>query len=103
MPMRDRTFSDADVVRIFCNHLTKEERTNVVVFFILFSGALVLKNSVLNLLAAIPQVRGIRYLIRILLAAMRVFWRTDDAVLSNVFSGKMLKAVSDCLAEEIKR
>ena len=103
MPSRDRTFSDADVVRIFCNHLTKEERANVVVFFVLFSGALVLKSSILNLLSLIPQVRGIRFVIRVLLAAWRIFYRAEPNVLSNVFSGKMLEAVSNCLSEEIKR
>ena len=103
MPLRDRTFSDADIVRIFCNHLTKDERINVVVFFIVFSGALVLKSSILGLLAAIPQVRGIRFLIRVLLAAWRIFSRSEPDVMSNMFSGKMLQAVSDCLSKEIKR
>ncbi len=103
MPLRDKTFSDADLVRLFCNHLTKEERTNVVVFFILYSGALVLKSSILDLLAAVPQIRGIRTLINLLLAAVRIFTRTDHTVLSNVFSGKMLAAVIACLTKEIGR
>ena len=103
MPMRDRTFSDADVVRIFCKHLTKEERINVVLFFILFSGALVLKSSILDLLAGIPQIRGIRVLIRLLLGVLRIFRRSPEDLLGSVFSGRMRRAVFDCLSEEIKR
>lgn len=103
MPRRDRTFSDADVVRIFCHHLTKEERINVVLFFILFSGALVLKTSILDLLAALPQIRGIRTLVRLLLGVLRIFDRSPDDLLGSVFSGAMRKAVSDCLSEELKR
>lgn len=33
MPRRDRTFSSADIVRIWINHLTRDERTDVVCFF----------------------------------------------------------------------
>jgi hypothetical protein len=74
-----------------------------VLFFILFSGALVLKTHILDLLAAIPQIRGIRTLIRLLLGVLRIFNRSPDDLLSNVFSGAMRKAVADCLGKEIQR
>ncbi len=103
MPIRDRTFSDADVVRIFCKHLTEKERINVVLFFVLFSGALVLKSSILDLLAAIPQLRGVRTLVRLVLGVLRIFSRSPEDLLGGVFSGKMQSAISDCLSEELKR
>lgn len=103
MSKPDSTFSDADVVRIFCHHLTKAERNNVVLFFMVFAGALMLKSSLLDLLAKLPQVRGIRVLVRVLLAVLRIFSRTDLSLLGQVFSGRMLTAVDNCLTEELKR
>ena len=33
MPRQDRTFSDADIIRIWCKNLTTREKLNVVIFF----------------------------------------------------------------------
>jgi len=103
MPLPDRTFSDSDVVRIFCHHLTKAERTNVILFFVIFSGAVVSKNAILQLLNLIPQRIGVTVLVRVVLAAIRIFRRTEDDLLSIVFDGKFKRAVDDCIETELKR
>ncbi len=103
MSKPDGTFSDADVVRIFCNHLTKEERNNVILFFVIFSGALVVRSSILDLLGAIPHLRALRLFVRAVLSSFRIFGNTPSDILSNVFSGAMRKAVFACLTKEIAR
>ena len=103
MPLPDRTFSDSDIVRIFCHHLTKDERNNVILFFVIFSGAVASKNAILQLLNLLPQRIGIRILVRVVLAALRIFKRTDDGLLSILFEGKFKRAVEDCIDTELKR
>lgn len=96
------TYSDADIVRIYCNHLDKAEQRNVVLFFLAYSALLVAKSDILDLLELIPAGRLARNFIRLILFAMDLLGSSPDSALSLLFDGAMFKAVAACISKELK-
>ena len=99
----DFTYSDADIVRIFCNHLTKAERNNVILFFLAYSALLIIRSDLVDLLDAIPASRLVKRFLRILSAAIALLGASPDEVLARLFKGKMLRAVIACVDVELNR
>lgn len=102
MPTRVKTYSDADIVRIFCDHLDKQERKNIVVFFLVFSSYLFGKTDLFQFLDLLPFKRVAKF-VAIVLAALNILQDIDEIILSRLFSGKMFKQVVRCLDAELRR
>lgn len=100
--MADNTYSDADLVRIYCNHLDATEKKNVALFFLAYSFLLVARSDILDLIELIPAGRLARRFVQLLLFVIDRLGGTPDVVLSLLFDGAMFKAVSACIAKELQ-
>jgi len=96
------TYSDADIVRIYCNHLDKEEKRNVVLFFLAYAALLAAKSDILELLELIPAGKVAKRFIKLILFVIDKLGSTPDVILSLLFEGAMFKAVAKCIAKELK-
>lgn len=99
--MPHKTYSDADVVRIFCNHLDEREKKNIVLFFLVFSTLLFTKTNLFDALNLFPFPKFAK-LIAIVLAALKILDDIDEKILGNLFTGKMFREVVKCLDAELR-
>ena len=103
IPPKHKTYSDADVVRIFCNHLDNKEQRNVILFFVVYFSLAFLRSDVATLLEIIPASRLVTRALRVLLFIFDRLQIFESEVLGLVFSGNMLKQVALCLQKELDK
>ena len=92
------TFSDNDVIRIFCNHLTGEEQGVVLVFFWLVLPAFIGASVILEWLGFLPT------RIRVpIFGALLVFFRQLDinieSILANIVPARNRGTILKCLED----
>ena len=100
MALHTKTYTDADVVRIFCNHLDKRERANVVLFFVIYSSVLLTKSALSDLLNFLPF-KKLGRLFLLVLNALDIVNSTDPFLISQLFFGRMFTEVARCIKIEL--
>ncbi len=91
MPRKDPTFSDADVIRIYCENLTESEKDNVDLFFYVYRPLIGGLPVILDLIEA--NIRDPK--IRLILSLITKLW---DAIV-----GLNTKAISGAIPKSIRK
>jgi hypothetical protein len=91
MPRKDPTFSDADVIRIYCENLTESEKDNVDLFFYVYRPLIGGLPVILDLIGA--NVRDPKT--RLILSLITRLW---DAIV-----GLSPKAISGAIPKSIRK
>lgn len=99
----NRTYSDADIVRIFCQHLTKKEKQNVLLFFLSYFSLFIIKSDLAELLSFLPATRLITRALRLLLRVFDLTGSFESEILAGLFQGKMFKEVVKCVDKELSK
>lgn len=99
----NKTYSDADIVRIFCQHLDEKEKRNVLLFFITYFSFLIIESDLLELLNFIPAKRLITRAIKLLLQIFNSSGSFESEILASLFEGKMFKEVAKCIESELTK
>ena len=93
-----KTFSDADVIRIWCKHLTLSEQIIVLFVFVFIVPRLILEKALES--KFIDLFRVLRLTKRILLSNVVV--AAVDVVIRQVLPKRVVKILDKCFGEEIE-
>lgn len=97
MPRKDKTYKSRDVIRIFCNNLDKEERSNVLLFFMIIYPAFLSFDVVLDIIVFLIPGKIGRALERVLLFAGIALDRFAPELLTLLVVDEDKNAVLTCL------
>lgn len=97
MPGSDKTFSDADVIRVWKRHLTKREREKVTVFFL---DRLLQTDAAIQLIIAAISA-GITAAILVRLRVPPNIFGISFSVLVEEFTRKVVREVAEGIREDL--
>ena len=99
MPRIDKTFSSADIIRIWCDHLTKREQVEVWFVFVFVIGELLTEKligefskSMLDLFRVLKKNILTRAIIFVINETIRLF-----------LEDKMIKVLNECFTKELRK
>lgn len=99
MPRNDKTFSDGDIIRIWCKHLTDGEKRNVMLFFYVYIPLIQGVDVILAVLERNSGDRRVRTLIKIIRRLWATVLNLKPDVLNSIIPDAIEKQVKDCLLD----
>lgn len=106
---KDTTFTAGDIIRLFCNNLSKEEQKEVSLFFLVIYPGLLLTNSEVS--AIVNKLKGFTssYLFRNVLSLFMMFVGEIRTFINTIWVDIVFdnpdtkKEVINCINERLKR
>lgn len=108
MARKDRSFSTADIIRLWCFNLTDEEQNEVLLFFWLIVPGILLDNTRIESIIRIIQEIVSNRLLRLILAVLERYLSLIRRILNRwwveiiIKNEKIKKEVIKCIIERTK-
>lgn len=97
MPRKDPSFSDSDIIRIYCENLTDEEKDNVDLFFYVYRPLVAGLPALLTIIERQVKDPRTRIIISLIARLFDIIFSLSPTVLRKAIPNRIEKVVIRCL------